>query len=88
MTAEIAGLFKGRRATVEQLAELFKERPIWSTFALKERLTGLENADVDVLVPRIAYVFRNGRDCFSPGTCRPCLAQQVTTADKIASSHP
>lgn len=60
--AEIAGLFKGRRAILEQLEPLFKERPIWSTAAIKQWLSGIDNADMDILTPRLAYVFRNGED--------------------------
>jgi hypothetical protein len=58
--AEDAGLYKERKALLRQLAVKLKQRPAWTAAALKEQLPGLADADMDLLLPRIAYMFRNG----------------------------
>lgn len=58
--AEEAGLYKDRKVVLRDFAMLLAERPIWSSAALKERVTGFTDMEFDIMLPRVAYMFRNG----------------------------
>lgn len=45
---------------LRDFAMLLAERPIWSSAALKERVTGFTDVEFDIMLPRVAYMFRNG----------------------------
>ena len=62
--AETAGLYKDRRQHLQQLAALFGQRPIWSKPAICARFPGVPPGEFDIMLPRLAYIFRNGsRSC-------------------------
>ncbi|EIE20604.1 hypothetical protein COCSUDRAFT_57748 [Coccomyxa subellipsoidea C-169] len=59
--AEGAGLYKDRKLVLKDFSELMAERPIWSSAALKERVeSSFTDVEFDIMLPRIAYMFRNG----------------------------
>ena len=58
--AEEAGLWKERRAHLRACAALFVARPVWAGNALREAVPGMTGAESDILLPRLAYLFRNG----------------------------
>lgn len=42
------------------LADLFARQPIRSQQDLQESVPGLTGQEADVILPRLAYIFRNG----------------------------
>ncbi|CAL8464879.1 g4414 [Coccomyxa elongata] len=58
--AEKGGLYKDQKAVLTEFSALLAQRPVWTSAALKERVSGFTDVEFEWMLPRIAYIFRNG----------------------------
>ncbi|BDA50476.1 General transcription factor 3C polypeptide 5 at N-terminal half [Coccomyxa sp. Obi] len=58
--AEKGGLYKDQKAVLKEFSVLLAQRPVWTSAALKERVSGFTDPEFEWMLPRIAYMFRNG----------------------------
>lgn len=60
MVPEKGGLYKDQKAILKDFMALLAQRPVWTSAALKERVSGFTDVEFEWMLPRIAYMFRNG----------------------------
>lgn len=58
--AEEAGLHRDRRQMLRAAAELLTSKAIRSQQDIQAGVPGLTGPEADVILPRLAYIFRNG----------------------------
>ncbi len=58
--ADKGGLYRDQKAVLKEFSALLAQRPVWTTAALKERVSGFTDVEFEWMLPRIAYMFRNG----------------------------
>ena len=67
--AEEVGLKMDRRQMLRAAAALFSRQAIRSQQDLQGSVPGLTGQDADIVLPRLAYMFRNGEP--QPASCNP-----------------
>ena len=60
---ETAGLYRDRKEILGAIAALFAQRQIWSAAAVHARFPHVTAPELDMLLSRLAFIFRNGRAC-------------------------
>lgn len=80
--AETAGLYKYRRENLQALAARFVQRPVWNKPALCALFPAVAPSEFDIMLPRLAYMFRNG------ACARACRAENPKTLCLIWHSCP
>ena len=86
---ETAGLYKDRRETLGAAAALFAQHRIWSAAAMHARFPQLSAGELDMLLQRLAYLFRNGGASLAEANplhpnssiTLPCIAMPLPVAD-------